>query len=98
MKSDANPEIPAQPSVPASAGPINIPVGERLADTPAEFAALFGKSPTWGYRQLYAGRVKALDICGRLLIPRSEAVRLLAQAKVYTGKPSLSPRAKQKLK
>ena len=57
----------------------------RVAYTPAEFAALFGRSGTWGYRQLYSGRVKALQVSGRLLIPRSEVDRLLAEATVYDG-------------
>ena len=41
------------------------PNGDRVAFSPGEFAALFGKSQTWGYRQIYAGKVKAIDEYGR---------------------------------
>ena len=68
-----------------------IPLAERAAHTPAEFAGLFGRSETWGYRQLYSGRVKAIRVSGRLLIPRSEVDRLLAEAAVYTGVPAQAP-------
>lgn len=61
---------------------------EKLALTPKEFAALFGKSQTWGYRQLYAGKVKALTGYGRVLIPASEAKRVLAEAGRYNGATS----------
>jgi hypothetical protein len=60
-----------------------IPLGERAAFSPAEFAALCGRSPTWGYRQLYAGRIKPISDCGRLLIPRSEINSLLARKVEY---------------
>ena len=36
-----------------------IPLEKRVALIPAEFAALFGRSPTWAYRQIYAGRIIA---------------------------------------
>jgi Helix-turn-helix domain len=49
-----------------------IPLGERAAFSPAEFAALCGRSPTWAYRQIYAGRIRPISDCGHLLIPRSE--------------------------
>lgn len=58
----------------------------RLAYSPAEFAALFGKHPTWGYRQLYNGTVRAITQCGRIMIPRSKVDRLLGSAKTYDGK------------
>lgn len=60
-----------------------IPVSDRLGYSPAEFAALFGRSPTYGYRQLYLGRVKAISDAGRILIPRSEVERFLARAGEY---------------
>lgn len=66
-------------------------VHQRVALSPAEFAGLFGRSETWGYRQLYSGRVKAIQVSGRLLIPRSEVDRLLAEAAVYTGVPERAP-------
>ena len=34
---------------------------ERVAFSPGEFAALFGKEQTLGYRQIYAGKVKAIS-------------------------------------
>jgi hypothetical protein len=60
-----------------------IPLSERAALSPAEFAALCGRSPTWGYRQLYAGRLKPLTECGRLLIPRSEVDAFLSRKSAY---------------
>ncbi|MAS94876.1 MAG: hypothetical protein CMO55_16900 [Verrucomicrobiales bacterium] len=58
---------------------------EKVALTPGEFAALFGKSQTWGYRQLYAGKVTALTGYGRTLIPVSEVERVLREAGRYNG-------------
>jgi hypothetical protein len=60
-----------------------IPLIERAAFSPAEFAALCGRSPTWGYRQIYAARIKPLSHCGRLLIPRSEVDSFLARKAEY---------------
>ena len=60
-----------------------IPLIERLGYSPAEFAALFGRSPTWGYRQVYARRVKPIADCGRLLIPRPEVDSFLARKAEY---------------
>src|SRR6476620_11028789 len=60
-----------------------ISLNERAAFSPAEFAALCGRSPTWGYRQIYAGRIKPISDCGRLLIPRSEIDSLLARKVEY---------------
>lgn len=62
---------------------IELPLAEREAYTPKQFAALFGRGETWGYRQLYAGRVKALQGLGRLLIPRSEVRRILTGATLH---------------
>lgn len=56
---------------------------DRLAFTPAEFAALFGKSPTWGYRQLYAGNVKRLANSDSLLVPRSEIERFISNVTAH---------------
>lgn len=58
---------------------------EKVALTPAEFASLFGKSQSWGYRQLYSGKVKALTGYGRVLIPASEVDRLLESSGRYLG-------------
>jgi len=60
-----------------------IPLIERAAYSPAEFAALCGRSPTWAYRQIYAGRIKPISGCGRLLIPRSEVDSFLARKAEY---------------
>jgi hypothetical protein len=60
-----------------------IPLGQRAAYSPAEFAALFGRSPTWGYRQIYAARIKPISDCGRLLIPREELNSFLARKAEY---------------
>lgn len=56
---------------------------ERVAHTPAEFAALFGRNPVWSYRLLYKGKVKAINTFGRLLIPHSEVERILSSASIY---------------
>jgi Helix-turn-helix domain len=61
--------------------PINL--SERLALSPREFAAAVGRSPTYAYRQIYAGRIKPISDAGRLLIPRSEVDRFLARAVEY---------------
>ena len=59
---------------------------QRVAFSPGEFATLFGKSQTWGYRQLYAGKVKAITEHGRMLIPAAEVERILVSAGVYDGR------------
>ena len=58
---------------------------QRVTFSPGEFAAMFGKSQTWGYRQLYAGKVKSITEYGRILIPASEVERILAEAGIYNG-------------
>ena len=58
---------------------------QRVTFSPGEFAAMFGKSQTWGYRQLYAGKVKSITEYGRILIPASEVARILAEAGIYNG-------------
>lgn len=60
-----------------------IPLGERAAFSPAEFAALCGRSPTWAHRQIYAARLRPITDCGRLLIPRSEVDAFLARKVEY---------------
>jgi len=60
-----------------------IPVNDRLSFSPAEFAALNGKSTTWGYRRIYHGDVKVISTAGRILIPRSEVDRFLARTAEY---------------
>ena len=58
---------------------------KRVAFSPGEFATLFGKQQTWGYRQIYAGKVKAITDHGRILIPAAEVDRILAKAGTYDG-------------
>ena len=78
----------AQTQSRAAREPLNL--SERLAFTPKEFAAALGKSPTYGYRQIYSGRLKVISDAGRLLIPRSEVDAFLARAADY------NPNYKQK--
>jgi hypothetical protein len=66
-------------AIPESSSP------KRVAFSPAEFAALFGKSQTWGYRQIYAGKVTTITQHGRILIPAADVERILAEAGIYTG-------------
>jgi hypothetical protein len=69
---------------------------ERVAFSPGEFAALFGKSQTWGYRQIYAGKVKTITEHGRILIPAKEVERILGTAGVYNGlKPKVAKPGKK---
>ena len=65
----------------------------RVAYSPGEFAKLFGKAQTWGYRQIYSGKVKTITEYGRIQIPASEVERILETAGIYNGLP---PRAKAK--
>ena len=71
----------AQTQSRAAREPVNL--SERLAFSPKEFAAALGKSPTYAYRQIYAGRLKAISDAGRLLIPRVEVDAFLARAADY---------------
>jgi len=59
----------------------------RAAYSPAEFAALCGRHPSWAYRLLYGGKVRALTDLGRILIPASEVERILSSAAPYNPKP-----------
>jgi hypothetical protein len=58
----------------------SIPISERAALTPAEFAALFGHEQSWGYRQIYAGKVRVIKGHGRMMIPKGEIERLQQMA------------------
>jgi hypothetical protein len=62
----------------------------RVAFSPREFAASFGRHPSWAYRLLYAQKIKAVTNLGRTLIPASERDRLLASAEPFNpeGKDS----------
>jgi len=70
-----------------------IKVSERLGFSPKEFGEANGKSATWGYRQIYSGKVKVISDCGRLLIPRSEVDRFLARAAEYNPQPKPVPQS-----
>ena len=66
----------------------------RVTFSPGEFAALFGKSQTWGYRQIYADKVKTITEYGRILIPASEVDRILGTAGTYNGlKPKVAKKS-----
>lgn len=54
---------------------------DRIAITPAEFGAKFGKSQTWAYRKIYAGKVKVIPGCRPQLIPLVEVERFLNTAR-----------------
>lgn len=65
---------------------INLPLEDRAALTPREFAALFGRAQSWGYRMIYSGKVNVIDCLGSMMIPKSELQRLTKSAGLYTGK------------
>ena len=58
---------------------------KHVGFSPGEFAELFGKSQTWGYRQIYAGKVKTITQHGRILIPAADVERILGEAGIYNG-------------
>jgi hypothetical protein len=62
-----------------------VPLSDRLGFSPTEFAGMFGKQAVWGYRQIYRGKVKAIQTLGRLIVPKSEIDRLLATAAPYNA-------------
>ncbi len=70
---------------------------DRVAFSPGEFASLFGKSQTWGYRQIYAGKVKTVTELGRILIPAVEVERVLGKAGTYDGLKPKVPKGGRKL-
>jgi len=57
-----------------------LPTSQRAALSPEEFAAQFGKQKIWTYRQIYAGRIKAITGFGNTMIPTSELQRILDSA------------------
>jgi hypothetical protein len=60
---------------------------KRAAYSPTEFAASCGRHPSWAYRLLYGGKIRALTDLGRILIPASELERVLSGAAPYNPKP-----------
>lgn len=65
---------------------IVVPLNERAALSPNEFAAVFGRETTWAYRQIWRGKVKAIQQLGRLLIPRSEIERITSSPTEYQAR------------
>jgi Helix-turn-helix domain len=59
----------------------------RAAFSPGEFAAACGRHPSWAYRLLYSGKIKAVTGLGRILIPASELDRVLESAEPYNPQP-----------
>jgi hypothetical protein len=55
----------------------------RVGFSPREFAAAFGRHPSWTYRLAYKGQLKVIGHLGRLLIPASELDRILSSAEIY---------------
>ena len=66
----------------------DLPLSEKVVLTPTESAALFGRTYTRAYRQIYAGKVQVLTQLGRMMIPKSEVERLLLDKQIYNGKPA----------
>jgi hypothetical protein len=60
---------------------------KRAAYSPTEFAASWGRHPSWAYRLLHGGKIRALTDLGRILIPTSELERVLSGAAPYNPKP-----------
>jgi len=58
---------------------------ERVAITPEEFGAQFGRSASWAYRRIYAGQIKVLHGFRPRLIPITEVHRFLKKAAIFTG-------------
>ena len=61
--------------------------GRRVAYTPAEFAALFGREKSWTYRQIYSGKLKTIKGMGGQLIPAAEADRIVEGAQFIDPAP-----------
>lgn len=69
-------------------------ITNRVAYSPAEFAATCGRHPSWAYRLLYGGKIRAITQLGRLLIPASELERVLSLAERYDPKVRARPEPK----
>ncbi len=60
---------------------------ERILLTPSEFAATFGRQPTWAYRKIHAGQLRVISKPGgKIMIPRSEMDRLKAETGIFSEK------------
>jgi hypothetical protein len=53
------------------------PTANRRAYSLQETAAFFGKERTWAYRQVKAGRMRAITGFGAMLVPAAEIERIL---------------------
>ena len=60
------------------------PVRDSLS--PAEFAARHGKTKTWAYRLMYAGKLRVIKGAGTIRIPLTEAERFCQNVEVYQGR------------
>lgn len=49
---------------------------ERVAYDFDEFAQLYGRDKSWTYRQVKAGRVRAITGFGKMMVPASEIARI----------------------
>jgi hypothetical protein len=87
MKAETSQRQRAQTQSRAAREPRPINLSERLAFSPREFAAALGKSATFVYRQIYAGRIRPISDCGRMMISRSEVDRFLSRAAEYNPQP-----------
>lgn len=58
-------------------GRLEVPMTERAGYSPRECAGLFGRAETWGYRRIYDGTFKPVNIGGRMLIPRAQVEALM---------------------
>jgi hypothetical protein len=69
-------------------------IAGRAALSPREFAESCGRHPSWAYRLLYGGKIRAITELGRILIPAAELERVLSLAQPYDPKPKLKPEPK----
>jgi hypothetical protein len=58
---------------------------KRLTISPREFAEAVGKSVTYAYRQIWAGKLRVIADAGTMMIPWTEVERFLGTAREYTG-------------
>lgn len=65
-------------------------MSDKRVYTPAEFAALFGRTKTWTYRLHYAGKIKCITDYGKLMVPASEAARIEADAGSHRSRKELA--------
>jgi len=83
-----NPAIPRTetPGHESRGNTYNSKTEQPVARTPAKFAELFNRHPSWAYRLIYDGRIKILRNSGRMLIPQSETDAFIANVTIYSGR------------